>query len=141
MEKVGNVTLKQPIGVPMSFIKDLCAISNGGEFGKWFCNIWPKELTPKVEKQGDHATILNLDVTIKEVAFIHKLFHKTDSFPFPIVRVPHIESKISKIIFSSAIRFDFQGFLVQLYVSETIYLRQKICKNARKKRLQTYCYK
>ena len=37
---------------PISFdkiIDDLCAINDGGELGRSFCNIYPKELELKVE--------------------------------------------------------------------------------------------
>ena len=42
------------------FIEDLCAIIDGGEFGRSICDIYPKELEPKFEHQGNHATLLNL---------------------------------------------------------------------------------
>ena len=45
-----------------------------------------------VEHQGYQATFLNFDITVKEGTFIYKLFDKRDSFPFLIVRMPHVES-------------------------------------------------
>ena len=66
-------------------IDDLCAINDCREFGKSFCDIYPKELELKVEHQGDQVTFLNLDMTIKEGTFIYKLFDKRDSFPFLVV--------------------------------------------------------
>ena len=50
---------------------------------------------------------MNLDITIKEGTFIHKLFDKGDSFPFSFVRMPHIESNIPQNIFYSAIKAAF----------------------------------
>ena len=47
-----------------SVIDDLCAINDGGEFEKSICEIFPKEPRHKVEHQGDHATFLNLEITI-----------------------------------------------------------------------------
>ena len=67
---------------PRRFIDDLCAINDGGEFERSICEIYPKEPEHKVENQGDHATLLNLDIIIKEETFIYKLFDKRDSFPF-----------------------------------------------------------
>ena len=52
------------------FIDDLCAINDGGEFGKSCMDIYPKDLELKVEHQGEHATFLNLDITIKEGMFV-----------------------------------------------------------------------
>ena len=89
------------------FIDDLSAINDGGEFERSVCEIYPKELELKVEHQGDHATFLNLDITIKEGTFIYKLFDKRGSFPFPGVRMPHIESNIPQNIFYLAIKGEF----------------------------------
>ena len=61
----------------------------------------------KIEHQGDHPTFLNLDITIKEGTFIYKLFDKRDSFPFSIVRMPHIENNIPPNSFYSAIKVEF----------------------------------
>ena len=36
--------------------------------------IYPKEVELNVEHQGDHATFLNFDITIKEETFTYKLF-------------------------------------------------------------------
>ena len=47
-----------------SITDDLCAINDGGEFEKSICEIFPEELRHKVEHQGDHATFLNLEITI-----------------------------------------------------------------------------
>ena len=89
------------------FIDDLCAINDDGDFGRSICNIYPKELESKVEQQRDHATFLNLDVTIKNGAFLYKSLDKRDLFPFSVVRMPHIESNITQNIFYSAINSEF----------------------------------
>ena len=64
------------------FIGDLCAVNDGGEFGKFICDIYPKWLELKVEHQSDHATFLNLGITIKERTFLYKLFDKKLRFIF-----------------------------------------------------------
>ena len=46
----------------------------------------------KARLQGEHASFLNLDVTINDGTFICKLFDRRDFFPFSIVRTSHIES-------------------------------------------------
>ena len=89
------------------FIDDLCAINDGGEFGRSYLDIYPKELELKIEHQGEHASFLNLDITIKEGIFVYKLFDKRDSFPFSIVRMPHVDSNIPKNIFYSAMKGEF----------------------------------
>ena len=85
------------------FIDDLCAINDGGEFGRSHNEIYPEELDLKVESMGTHASFLNLDIEILDGKFIYKLFDKRDSFPFFIVRMPHMDSNIPKNIFYSAL--------------------------------------
>ena len=89
------------------FIDDLCAINDSSEFEKSTCDIYSKELQLKVEHRDDHATILNLNITIKVGTFIYKLFDKRDSFPFSIARMPHIESNILQTIFYSKVKLEF----------------------------------
>ena len=89
------------------FIDDLCALNDGGEFGRSFLDIYPSELELKVENQGTHATFLNLDITIKDGIFVYKLFDKRDHFPFNIVRMPYSDSNIPQNIFYSALKGEF----------------------------------
>ena len=84
------------------FIDDLCALNDGGEFGKVHKDIYPNELELKVEHSGSHASFLNLDITIKEGLFVYKLFDKRDAFPFSIVRMPYVSSNIPESIIYSA---------------------------------------
>ena len=60
-------------------IDDLCAINDGGEFGKSFNEIYPPELELKMEHEGSHATFLDLDISTA--------YDKRDSFNFFIVRM------------------------------------------------------
>ena len=81
------------------FIDDLCSINDTREFGRSICEKYVTELELKVEHQSDHATILNLDITINDETFINSLFNKRDSSPFSIVRMPNIGSNIPLIFF------------------------------------------
>ena len=89
------------------FIDDLCAINDGGHFGNSFLDIYPPELELKVEHQGDHATFLDLDITLKDGIFIYKLYDKRDAFPFFIVRMPTKSSNIPTSTFYGAIMSEF----------------------------------
>ena len=89
------------------FIDDLCALNDGGEFGRVHKDIYPNELELKVEQSGVHATFLSLDITISEGIFIYKLFDKRDAFPFSIVRMPYTSSNIPETIFYSAMVGEF----------------------------------
>ena len=89
------------------FIDDLCAINDGALFERVYRDIYPDELELKKEHSGQHATFLNLDITIKEGIFVYKLYDKRDSFPFSIVRMPHLDSNIPESIFYSALVGEF----------------------------------
>ena len=89
------------------FIDDLCAINDGGEFSRSYQLIYPDELELKVEHSGNHASFLNLDITIKDGIFVYKLYDKRDAFPFSIVRMPYTSSNIPENIFYSAMVGEF----------------------------------
>ena len=89
------------------FIDDLCAINDGGEFGRFIVKYIQRSLNLTLNIKDDHDTFLNLDITIEEGTFIYKLIDKRDSFPFSIVRMPHIEINIPQSIFYSAIKGQF----------------------------------
>ena len=48
-----------------------------------------------------------MDITVKDGVFFYKLFDKRDAFPFFIVRMPYIDSKIPKSLFYSALVGEF----------------------------------
>ena len=89
------------------FIDDLCAINDGGEFGRVFKDIYPEELELKIEHSGHHASFLNLDITIEGGMFVYKLYDKRDTFPFHIVRMPQMSSNIPQNTFYSALVGEF----------------------------------
>ena len=78
-----------------------------GVFNDVYKEIYSPELQLKVEHSGTHATFLNLDITVKDGVSVHKLFNKRGVFPFFIVRIPYIDSKIPKTIFYSALVDEF----------------------------------
>ena len=78
------------------FIDDLCALNDGGEFGRVYNDIYPNELELKEEHSGSHGTFLCLDITITVDIFVYKLFDRRDDFPFSIVRMPYISSNIQE---------------------------------------------
>lgn len=52
------------------------------EYGRSFCDIFPKELELKNENQGDYGMLLSFYLKIKELTFIYKLFDNKDSLCF-----------------------------------------------------------
>ena len=89
------------------FIDDMSCLNDGDEFGKSYQSIYPHELELKCEHQGTHATFLDLDISICDGIFVYKLFDKRDSFPFDIVRMPHLDSNTPSFIFYSTILSEF----------------------------------
>ena len=89
------------------FIDDLCAINDGDDFLNSYKEIYPKELDLKVEHHGNHATFLDLDITIVDNIFVYKLFDKRDKFPFFIVRMPQMCSNIPSSVFYGATFSEF----------------------------------
>jgi len=85
------------------FIDDLCAFNDKDQIHKCYREIYPKELDLKVEHHGDHASFLDLDITVENNIFRYKLFDKRDAFPFFIVRMPHADSNIPSCIFYGSI--------------------------------------
>ena len=91
----------------LRFIDDLLGFNDGGEFARSSGEIYPSDLELKEEHSGIHATFLNLDISISNRRFVYKLFDKRDSFPFFIVRMPHMDSNIPKSIFYSSLVGEF----------------------------------
>ena len=89
------------------FIDDMCCINDGGEFGRSWKNIYPKELVLKSENSGTKANFLDINIEIEEGRFTFKLFDKRDAFPFHIVRMPQYSSNIPKYIFYGSILAEF----------------------------------
>ena len=89
------------------FIDDNCNLNDGGEFGRSFQQIYPKELEVKCEHSGIHATFLDLDVTISDGIYIYKLFDKRDNFPFFIVRMPDLSGNIPRHVFYGSVMSEF----------------------------------
>ena len=85
------------------FIDDLCALNDGGEFGRQHKNIYSREMELKKEHEGLHATFLDLETNVDNNIFVYKLFDKRDAFPFSIVRMPYLSSNIPYNIFYNTI--------------------------------------
>ena len=49
-------------------------MNDGGELGKVFLEIYPKELGLNVEHNGSHATFLDLNVSVDKGKFIYAMF-------------------------------------------------------------------
>jgi len=85
------------------FIDDLVAINDNGEFERCYSEIYPPELELKKENIGySEGTFLDLMIGIRDNKFFISLYDKRDTFPFAIVRMPHLDSNIPSKIFYSA---------------------------------------
>ena len=89
------------------FIDDECNLNDSGEFSKSYSEIYPKELQLKCEHQGNHATFLDLDISVVNNIFVYKLFDKRDDFPFTIVRMPDLSGNIPSYVYYGSIMSEF----------------------------------
>ena len=60
---------------------DACTINDSDAFNESYQEIYPPELQLKCEHSGDHATFLELHITIVNGIFVYKLFDKRNVFP------------------------------------------------------------
>ena len=89
------------------FIDDQCNLNDFGEFGNSYHLIYSKDLQLKCEHQGNHATFLELDITITDGIFVYKLFDKRNGFPFNIIRMPDKRGNIPSHVFYGSIMSEF----------------------------------
>ena len=75
-------------------------------------NIYPQSLELSQENADlREATVLDMQVEIKENSFVTKVYNKTDSFPFHVVSLPFLASNIDKkicykVFFSQILRYE-----------------------------------
>ena len=106
--KKSNNILARKFGKTFRFIDDLNAINDGGEFEKIFSEIYPPELELKKENtDNNHATFLDLEITIINGRMETKLYDKRDAFPFSIIRLPYKNSNMPAKMFYSTIGAEF----------------------------------
>ena len=89
------------------FIDDQCNLNDSGQFKDACQTIYPPELQVKCEHQGQHATFLELDISVQDGLFVYKLFDKRDDFPFSIVRMPDLSGNIPDHVFYGSIMSEF----------------------------------
>lgn len=89
------------------FIDDECNLNDSGQFKNSCQNIYPPDLQVKCEHEGQHATFLELDISVKDGVFVYKLFDKRDEFPFFIVRMPDLSGNIPDHIFYGSVMSEF----------------------------------
>jgi len=72
------------------YIDDLIAINDNDEFEKSYKEIYPPALTLKKENiNNSSATFLDMNISIIDNKFDHKLYDKRDTYNFSIVRFPY----------------------------------------------------
>ena len=89
------------------FIDDQCNLNDSSQFKSACETIYPPELQVKCEHEGQHATFLDLDITIQNGLFVYKLFDKRDNFPFSIVRMPDLSGNIPDHVFYGSVMSEF----------------------------------
>ena len=88
---------------------DLGALNNGSVFSDIYKDIYPPKLQLKVERSGTHATILNLDITVKDGMLIYKRFES-----LPLIGTPANQYFILLLL------VNFLEYLAVLFYTETL---------------------
>ena len=92
--------------------RDDCTALNIDNFMQLASNIYPQSLELSQENADlREATVLDMQVEIKENSFVTKVYNKTDSFPFHVVSLPFLASNIDqkicyKVFFSQILRYE-----------------------------------
>ena len=89
------------------FINDLCKENDDSKFSSSCKYIYPKQSELNLEHQEEHATFLDLDLTIENNISTHKLFDKREKFPFFIVHMGYLSSSTPSSIFYGSIFSEF----------------------------------
>ena len=89
------------------FIDDQCNLNDCSQFKNTCHTIYPPELQVKCEHEGQHATFLELDITVNNDIFVYKLFDKRDDFPFFIIRMPDLSGNIPDHVFYGSVMSEF----------------------------------
>ena len=85
------------------FIGDACSVTvnDSDAFNGSYRKRYPPELQLKREHSGDHATFLELDITIVDGILVYKLFGKRNAFPFLL-----LEGQMSLVLYHSTFSID-----------------------------------
>ena len=89
------------------FIDDESNLNDSGQFKNSSHAIYPPDLQVKCEHEGQHATFLELDISVKDGIFSYKLFDKRDDFPFFIIRMPDLSGNIPDHVFYGSVMSEF----------------------------------
>ena len=93
------------------YIDDVTPINDKGNFCRYMNDIYPPDLVLSKENIGTYsATVLDLDINIKENKFEVSVFDKTNSFSFNVVKYPSLNSNVPdqvlyNVFYSQIIRF------------------------------------
>jgi len=105
---------------------------------KSYKEIYPDDLRLKCEHKGSHATFYDLDITIIDGIFVHKLFDKRDNFPFFIIRMPDLSGNIPEHVFYGSIYSEFlriarASLLYDDFLSKSRLLKDRMLKQGASK--------
>ena len=109
--KEGNTDLARKFK-GLNRYRDDCTALNISNFLQLASHIYPQSLELSQENTDlREATVLDMQVEIKENSFVTKVYNKTDSFPFHVVSMPFLKSNIDKkicykVFFSQVLRYE-----------------------------------
>ena len=77
------------------YVDDLIVLNDKGYFDKVIEKIYPKELELNATATSiHHTTYLDMDISVIDNRFIHKLYDKRNDFSFNVISLPNLSSNI-----------------------------------------------
>ena len=118
-------SLAKKLNHTFRFIDDLGSFNSDGNFQKVTKDIYPPCLKLNKENESDNdATLLDINIKVRNQQFETKLFDKRDAFGFTIVNYPDLSGNIPKrtsygVFISQLLRFAIACMFLQDFIERS----------------------
>ena len=93
------------------YVDDLIVFNDNGYFDQMISSIYPKELELNATATSvHHTTYLDMDISIVNRQFVHKLYDKRNDFSFEVISLPNLSGNIPieptySVFYSQIVRY------------------------------------
>ena len=133
------------------YIDDLIVLNDDGYFNSIYLNIYPSELELKLTSDSIHnANYLDMNISINNKQFIHKLYDKRNDFTFKVISMPNMSSNIPfrptyGVFYSQIVRLFNANNSINIFKADVKNLMNKLIKqnfshNLLKKQVQMFSH-
>ena len=115
------------------YVDDLIVLNDKGYFDKVFDKIYPKELELNATAISiHHTTYLDMDITVVDNKFVHKLYDKRNDFSFNVISLPNLSSNIPiepsySVFYSQLVRVLHANNNKENFIESVKRLMHKLC--------------